>query len=239
MEKMVLKDQDIREPLFDYLEARYGKVRILEELVMGKSRADILMVTETDIIGIEIKSDADTYARLERQVKDYDLFFDRNIVVVGSTHGLHIREHVPAHWGVVTVEDAGSALDFYELRETDVNPKVKLERKLSLFWRPELYALQQMFGMPKYKEKSKTFVIGKIVEWADKGNIHPEVLQEEMCRLLFERDYTTIGEEIREYKKGEITKKLEAETDPEQQIKLMMERAVKKANFHSSLKRKF
>lgn len=34
-------------------------------------------------VGIEIKSDADTYARLDRQVKDYDRYFDRNIIVVG------------------------------------------------------------------------------------------------------------------------------------------------------------
>lgn len=42
------------------------------------------MVLENEVVGIEIKSDADTYARLDRQVKDYDRYFDRNIVVVGS-----------------------------------------------------------------------------------------------------------------------------------------------------------
>lgn len=41
---------------------------------MGKSRADVVMVLEEELVGIEIKSDADTYARLSRQVKDYDRF---------------------------------------------------------------------------------------------------------------------------------------------------------------------
>ena len=36
-------------------------------------------------------------------------FFDRNYVVVGSTHGHHIREHVPEHGGVITVEETEGA----------------------------------------------------------------------------------------------------------------------------------
>lgn len=82
----MLLDKDIREPLFDFLEERYGKVRILEEKTVGNSRADVVMVIPDKVVGIEIKSDADTYTRLESQVADYDLYFDQNIVVVGSTH---------------------------------------------------------------------------------------------------------------------------------------------------------
>ena len=73
--KMVLHDADIRDDLCMYMESRYGKVRFFDELTMGKSRADIVMVTGQGLIGVEIKSDADTYERLSRQVKDYDRFF--------------------------------------------------------------------------------------------------------------------------------------------------------------------
>jgi len=59
----MLKDAEIREPLFDFLEEQYGTIRILEEKNIGKSRADVMMVTEGALYGIEIKSDADTYAR--------------------------------------------------------------------------------------------------------------------------------------------------------------------------------
>lgn len=72
----VLKDKDIRKPLFDFLEEHYGKIRILEEKTMGRSRADIVMVMPEKLVGIEIKSDADTYTRLTRQVRDYDKYFD-------------------------------------------------------------------------------------------------------------------------------------------------------------------
>ena len=91
----MLYDKDIREPLFEYLEEIYGKIRILEEKKTGKARADVVMVTPDALYGIEIKSDADTYTRLERQVREYDRFYDYNYVVVGTRHALHIREHVP------------------------------------------------------------------------------------------------------------------------------------------------
>lgn len=42
----MIRDKDIREPLFDFLEAEYGKIRFIEEKTMGRSRADVVMVTE-------------------------------------------------------------------------------------------------------------------------------------------------------------------------------------------------
>lgn len=146
----MLYDRDIREPLFDFLEERFGKIRIIEEKRMGRSRADILMVLEGAVMGLEIKSDADTYVRLSRQVRDYDRYCDGNYVVAGSTHGLHIGEHVPEWWGIITVEAAAEGPDFYVLREAGRNPNLDLKRKLGLLWRPELGAYpgaQQAAGL--------------------------------------------------------------------------------------------
>ena len=201
-DKVVLHDKDIREPLFDFLEERYGKIRILEEKTMGRSRADVVMVTPEVIAGIEIKSDADTYARLGRQVKDYDLYFDCNYVVAGSTHAAHVHEHVPPWWGIISVELWEDKVDFYVVREAGRNPKVNPERKISILWRPELSHIQELNGMAKYREKSKKFVQKKILE-----KVPAEFLQKQMCQELFERDYTLIGDTIREYrKKAEFAK---------------------------------
>ena len=46
-------DKDIREPLFDFLEENFGKTRIIEEKNIGDSRADVIMVTENGLYGIE------------------------------------------------------------------------------------------------------------------------------------------------------------------------------------------
>ena len=88
--KMLL-DKDIREPLFDFLEERYGKVRILEEKTVGNSRADVVMVIPDKIVGIEIKSDADTYTRREMQPNPRaDLL--RTICILWRPELAHIQE---------------------------------------------------------------------------------------------------------------------------------------------------
>ena len=126
----MLYDKDIREPLFEFLEERYGKTRFLEEQVMGQSRADVVMVLPEALCGIEIKSYADTYARLERQVYDYNLYYDYNIVVVGTSHAAHIEEHVPEWWGIITVESEEDRTDFYLMREAKENPKMEWNHKI-------------------------------------------------------------------------------------------------------------
>lgn len=190
-----LYDTDIREPLFDFLEEMYGKVRVIEEKMMGKSRADIIAVTDGTIIGIEIKSDADTYARLSRQVKDYDLFFDKNYVVVGKSHSMHVVEHVPSHWGILVAESSQTGIVFTVQRLPENNPNLDIQKKLGILWRPELAHIQEINDMPKYKEKSKVWVIEKIVQ-----KIPRELLRYQVTDELFERDYTTIAERINEYR---------------------------------------
>lgn len=193
----MLYDKDIREPLFDFLEDKYGKLRVFEEKMMGKSRADLLVITVDKFIGIEIKSDADTYQRLTRQVKDYDRYCDYNYVVVGSSHALHIKEHVPEHWGIISVELIEGKVDFYIIREPDYNAARELMLKLSVLWRPELAHIQEINGMYKYKDKSKEFVRNKILE-----KVPESLLEQQLCDELFERDYATIGEKIADYRKN-------------------------------------
>ena len=188
----MLRDQDIREPLFDFLEESYGKVRIIEDKTMGRSRADVVMIAPDALYGIEIKSDADTYARLARQVRDYDRYYDYNMVVVGTSHAIHIREHVPAYWGVITVELVDGAMDFYLLRAPSPNPRVTWKRKLEILWRAELAQIQAANGMPKYAQKSKAFVAAKIIAWLEKGKISETALQKQVSDALFERDYTLV-----------------------------------------------
>jgi len=218
--KMLL-DKDIREPLFDFLEERYGKVRILEEKTVGNSRADVVMVIPDKIVGIEIKSDADTYTRLESQVADYDLYFDQNIVVVGSTHAGHVAEHVPDYWGIISVEeyDTGSKpdaegledgvsdklthkIDFYVVREMQPNPKADLLRTIRVLWRPELAHIQETYSLPMYKGKSKDFVRALIVD-----RLPAEIVHHEISEILFERDYAAMIEQIQEFRKAQAAKR--------------------------------
>ncbi|MBQ0060001.1 MAG: sce7726 family protein [Lachnospiraceae bacterium] len=214
----MLYDKDIREPLFEYLDEKIGNNRIIEEKQIGKSRADVMMITEEAIWGIEIKSDADTYVRLDRQVKDYNRFFDYNMVVVGSSHAEHIEEHVPEYWGIITVEEfndqaetissgesnpAGKMVDmkvdFYMLREPKRNPKrektILFRNQISFLWRPELAHIQEINRMHKYARLSKLDLVKKMME-----TVPAEELKKQVCAELMNRDYTTIAETINAYR---------------------------------------
>ena len=199
---MTLLDQDIREPLFDFLEGEYGKIRILEEKQIGRSRADIVMVSDEGIYGIEIKSDADSYARLKRQVRDYNRFYDYNIIAVGTRHAFHVHEHVPWWWGIITVELYDGKVDFYYARRPERNPERSMEDQLTMLWRPELVKIQEAFALPAYREKSKAFVQQKILE-----KLPEELVEKEIRRLLFERDYTMIEQEINSFRKSKGKRK--------------------------------
>lgn len=185
IEKNILYDKDIREPLFDYLEERFGRTRIFEEKIIGKSRADILMLTSTMIIGLEIKSDADTYERLKRQVRDYDKFCDINYVVIGKSHEKHIEEHIPSYWGVLSVSYKETTFYIEERKPAMPNPKMKKEFQIRLLWRPELQNLLTANHLPKYTQKSKLFVREKLME-----KMEWDILKPQLCEELFERDYT-------------------------------------------------
>lgn len=191
----MLYDKDIREPLFEFLEEKCGKIRIIEEKQMGRSRADVIMVMPSKLVGLEIKSDADTYARLKRQVKDYDKFYDKNYIVAGSKHIAHIDEHIPEYWGIISVELIGNKVDFLMVREAKDNPKVKLKSKIEILWRPELAHIQEINNMPKYKQKSKGFVKEQILQ-----RVPENILNEQISEELFERDYNEIGKMIKEFK---------------------------------------
>jgi hypothetical protein len=175
-------DKDMREPLFDYLDTEFGKVRTIEEKIIKKSRADVLAITDGAIIGIEIKSDADTYTRLATQVKDYDKYCDYCYIAVGESHRLHAAEHVPDHWGVLIISPNGEVT---QQREASPNKKVKLKTQLDLLWRPELLGIQLKYGYPKYANKKRSEIYDYLIERLDE-----EQLKRDMTDQLFERDYT-------------------------------------------------
>ena len=192
-----LYDRDIREPLFLFLEEKYGKVRFLEEKITGSARADAVMVTEDALYGIEIKSDQDTYTRLPGQIRAYDEYYDYNYAVVGLSHVKHIEEHLPPWWGIITAERDGEALDFYILRRPRRNPGQKIGKKVSLLWRPEMEHILERARLPMLRSLSKARLTERLPEMLDRG-----VLDRMISDELFERDYTLIAQQISDWKKA-------------------------------------
>lgn len=184
-----LKDADMRDIVFSHYEDSMEKLRIMEEFCIGKTRTDAFMITETELIGIEFKSDKDNLDRLARQIKDYNRFCDRNYIVIGR-HFLEkqdtLLEILPEYWGIycVTLNEEGiKKLDL--IREAGQNPKCRIKNQLKILWRSELIHLvksNNLGGVSAYNKK----------ELGDKlfKNIERERLKYLICSELFERDYS-------------------------------------------------
>lgn len=115
------------------------------------------------------------------------------------------------------------------------NPKMKLQNKLKILWRPELALIQELNSMPKYKQVGKDTVINKIIERTEypegkKGRISLEELSRQVSNVLFERDYNDVSATLKEYYKGELKKKIDLEEDPQKRIELLMEQTKKREN---------
>jgi len=179
-----LIDSEIRENLCEYLDNLHDKIRIIDELVIGKARADIITVTDI-LIGYEIKGDTDSYARLPAQIKEYDRFFQQNWLVVGASHRKSAAAHVPAHWGIICI--SGSESDFYVeiLRDAADSPKFSFKIQLRLLWRNELAHILKANKLLKCSGKNKTYICRYLSE-----TVPEDTLRSQICAELFERDWT-------------------------------------------------
>ena len=189
-ERPMLYDEDIRILLFDYLDSRFPKVRTFEEKPMGHSRADVVAILPGAIVGIEIKSDADSYTRLITQVRDYDKYYDINFIVVGSSHLSRVSEHIPPYWGILLVDQTEEEPIIRQVRAPAMNPKAKLRMQISFMWKRELRMLLRANKLEIYISKSRYAMEKELVTWVPHKN-----LKRQMCYILFERDYSVFEDD--------------------------------------------
>ena len=76
-----MNDKSIRKILISYIQAANNEVRIYQKKNIGGSICDVMLVTD-HLCEYEIKSDLDKYQRLEAQIKAYNLFFDKLLLIL-------------------------------------------------------------------------------------------------------------------------------------------------------------
>ena len=175
-----MKDREIRKILINYILASNSKVRIYQEKSIGDSICDVMTVTDT-LTGYEIKSDSDDYSRLDRQIEAYNEFFDRNYLVVTEGRRESAVERIPAFWGIIIIQQDNVEV----LRKAVVNRKVSRQSQLDVLWKLELKNILVKNSMSMYAQKSKEYIIGRIIEHVDH-----EVLGEQIASELYNRDYS-------------------------------------------------
>ncbi len=174
-----MQDPAIRKILVEYLKIKYKKHRIYQEKSIGFSICDVMLVTDK-LIGFEIKSDNDNYARLDSQIKSYEEFFDENYVVIGEAHKRGIENQIPKEWGILLVTEGS----IEQIRGAGKNVMVDRDAQLSMLWKVELKNILLRNGLPLYAGRDKDFIVSKILTSVPKEKLGAQIAEE-----LMERDY--------------------------------------------------
>lgn len=99
-------DKDIRGILLPQLMQHFPKV-IQEKQIYshGTVVADVVGIHREYMVGFEIKSDHDTFARLEKQIEFYSRIFDYNYLVTTDKFMIDGLEFIPKEWGLIWVHN--------------------------------------------------------------------------------------------------------------------------------------
>jgi len=120
-----LDDKDIRIALRKMVSS-YKNVRVFNEYTTysGKSRADLVAING-HVNAFEIKSDYDSLQRLENQVREYDLNFERNCIVTGEKYINEVSKVVPEHWGILLARrNRENRINLHYRRLATLNPNL-------------------------------------------------------------------------------------------------------------------
>ena len=175
-----MKDSEIREILIAYVKSINNEVRIYQEKSIGSAVCDVMAVTDR-LIGYEIKSDADNYQRLKKQIGFYNNFFDENYIVINKKHLDSAREKVPDSWGILYIDNSKIQI----LRNSSKNIKVSRRSQLSVLWKLELKNILIRNRLPLYAQKEKGYLADQISQL-----VAPELLGSQIAEELLHRDYS-------------------------------------------------
>lgn len=150
----MISEADIRRGMIASLSARHllGPNRVvLEEMPVGRgsARVDIAVVSNM-VAGYELKSEADSLSRLQRQATFYNRAFDEMTLVTTSSHLESAMHLIPEWWAVMIANVTKPAsLEINTFRPGRTNPVVLITGYLKFLERCELIALLDIHNKAK------------------------------------------------------------------------------------------
>jgi len=175
-------DKMVRPHLRAYLSKYYDNAYLYEELAIkgGTSIADMALFTESEVIGIEIKSGKDNLRRLETQIPSYDAAFSRVYIVVDDNHLERVEKTVPYHWGIFLAYDGGDGIIIELHRDAGDNPNQRKRWLLDFFWRDETTFLLKKYGIYKGMSSKNLAQRYRVLG----GELDTDTITKELFRIL-------------------------------------------------------
>lgn len=146
----VMNERDVKSKIIEWLIKTKKHDVVVTEVAVGNvckggesARSDIFAVNG-DISIYEVKTERDTLARLENQLKFYTRYANRVSVVVADKFMSKV-EKLPDHIGIYRYDTKG----IYEAR-SPIKQEIEFERYLEYWWVKELKEIFR--GFPKWYE---------------------------------------------------------------------------------------
>ena len=131
-------DRDIRQALLAELADKPGAVIKQELGLINHQRRIDLAVLSNEFNGIEIKSDADSLARLPGQASVYGTVFDRLILVASPRHAEKAAGLLPEWWGLSEARESNGQIAIQPIRAALFNPDLDKLALARMLWREEV-----------------------------------------------------------------------------------------------------
>lgn len=180
-------DKEIRRALIKSLIFKMKKgspYRVLEEFSVsgGDSIIDLTLVNGV-MHGFEIKSDIDSFARLDKQARDYSKVFDYLTIVVGRKHLHSVVSRVPDSWGIIVALKTEGEIKLIDLRKASKNDSISRLHTAQLLWRTEAIKVLDEAGESRgLKSKPKHDLQLRLLELFSLGQIQAQVRKSILAR---------------------------------------------------------
>lgn len=188
-----MRELDVRTAVLAQLREQYRsdhRTRILNEFAVGggAGRIDVAVVNGR-MLGIEIKSDADTLDRLPAQAAIYNGVFDRVTIVCGSRHSSKVHAIVPEWWGIAEAKQSDGCVQLSNVRQGNQNPSADSIQIARLLWRDELLSVLAKHGFAAgLRSKSRERLVTALCQKLELSNLQFEVREHIKSRLKWRVD---------------------------------------------------
>ncbi|WP_224405972.1 sce7726 family protein [Afifella sp. IM 167] len=181
----ITRDACIRAPLVAWLRSQHpddGSTELLQELKMPRpsARIDLAMVNG-ELVGFEIKSDADTLGRLNVQVPAFSRFFDRVSIVTTRKHLRATRTRIPHWWGIILYE-GNCGGEFRVKRLAKRNRRVDVRSLLYALSKQEIAEVGRRAGSPIVHSITKDAMVECTIRVISERDICAHVRDVIRCR---------------------------------------------------------
>ena len=168
-----------------WLRRQYPAALLTTELAVAKygdAMLDVAAITESEIIGIEVKGDGDSASRLERQGWVYARAARRMWLLPAPSLWTSTTKKKPRGWGLL--EPTGGNLSEYYAADLLPNAPAAL---VDVLWKPELIKVAAEFGVAINKKSGCHLIADAVAEAVPLGKLRPTV-----CRFLRERRWSSL-----------------------------------------------